>query len=118
MSDFDAMVAASALPAVMGAFGRAATYTPTGGDPADVTICVHPAAEGVDEGLLSAECVVIVSLSDVAAPAQGDKLTIGGVDWNVDDIEEKAGSWASLRIRRFATVERSVEGYRHDRRSI
>lgn len=74
-------------------FGRAASYTPSGGSAADVTVIVRtPEGDlsGFSLGARRVGRVADVRASEVAAPAEGDTLTVGGESFRVRDATPDA----------------------------
>lgn len=120
MSDFETMVTASLLPTLMQARGTSVTYTPAGGEGASITAVVEPYREEEiedEEGrTLMIDTEVLVALSDVAAAAAGDAVTISGETFNVGDVVERGPGWVRFACRRAERVERATSApYRRRR---
>lgn len=81
-----AALASRAVDAGFQTFGQAASYTPSGGSAADVTVIVKtPEGDlsGFSLGARRVGRVADVRASEVASPAEGDLLTIGGESFTV-----------------------------------
>jgi len=86
-------------------FGEAVTYTPNGGAPVALTHAVYNAAHELvtadDQGLpVSTRMPVLgVHAADlVAAPAKGDAVTVGAVDFTVVEVHPDGSSAGYLLI--------------------
>lgn len=74
-------IAARAVDAGFGTFGQAATYTPSGGSAVNVTVIMKTPEgnlAGFHTGAWRPGRVADVRASEVAAPAEGDVLEVGG----------------------------------------
>ncbi len=74
-------IAARAVDTGFGTFGAPGSYTPSGGPAADVTVILKTPEgnlSGFDTGAWRPGRVADVRASEVAAPAEGDVLEVGG----------------------------------------
>ena len=104
MSDFSTAME-KANSDFYGTFGDTVTYTPkASGTPVSITAIIDDILETVSEERGEEQIKfrpVTVLLSDLAAaPAEGDKITISGVDWYVTtNIETDGAGNAQLQCR-------------------
>lgn len=74
-------------------FGEAATYTPSGGAAASVTVIVSAPDKVIGLGSVGAivpNVIADLRLSDVAEPARGDAITVRGTNYTVSTVERMA----------------------------
>lgn len=74
-------------------FGEAATYTPAGGSAAAVTVIVAAPDQVIGLGSIGAivpDVVVDLRVSEVAAPAKGDAITVRSIGYLVATVQRDA----------------------------
>ncbi|MFQ5493768.1 MAG: hypothetical protein ACE5EX_00140 [Phycisphaerae bacterium] len=76
--------------------GEIVTYTPVGGAGSPVTVRIirrsSVPGENDEEGhQLVRDATVWLRTAEVAAPAEGDKITFDGADWKVGEVNIEAG---------------------------
>lgn len=81
-------------------FGRAAIYTPAGGDPVAVTIILDAPVETVGLGATGARIPgyrAKLRKSEIAAPKRGDQVTSGGLTFKLQaapTLDAEGLAWA------------------------
>lgn len=104
---------------IMTTFGDSVTYTPKGGQGQSITAIAGPIGaieneDGGDEVLLKFRTIT-VALADIAAPAVGDIVTVGGVGWEVvkppdilSGIAELQCRWDQMQSKQHETHKRKL----------
>lgn len=95
--------------ALMAAFGQTVTYTTRAGVSSSIHARVEYGWKDDARGYAAAIAIITVNASDVAAPAEGDAVTIGAEVWTVridDNFKGDGTEWTfaatAKERRRFA----------------
>lgn len=97
-------------------FAETISYTPSGGQAADISAQVlrediEP-DYGDDGRVRRRSARVFISTADVASPGEQDTLVFDSLTWAVERVERVEGGMAELLVRRVEHVERSGEAHR------
>ncbi len=98
-------------------FGESVTYTPKGGSPVTIT-AIAGRIEGeigeVDDGseVELKHRKISVLISDIAEPAAGDIVTVGGVDWIVIQPPDIEAGMAELQCRTDTPLSKHHESHK------
>jgi len=125
MSRLDTQFAACGLPALMAQLGRAAVYTPRGGDAVELTAMIGAEVTAIEEGERGTERVrrreVKITrdpagpYGGVADPQLGDTMTIDGQVWEIEDDDPGIVAGGPIAVLPLVRYERTEVGrYRMD----
>ena len=95
--------------------GRTVAYTAGEAEAVDITAVqgeISIEEEKDDQGAYQLHtCMLAVSLSNIAAPADGDVVVIAGDTWDVDGVESKDESVSNLNISRRTNEKRHTQDF-------
>lgn len=115
MSDFSDGIAGLA-DELAGEFGAAATYTEPGGLTQSVTIRVLPSSDDEVDGergrAVRSTCRAVFDRVVISDPKQGSIVVVDSVEWAVDVVENRSGTFATVRMNRLDTLRTERQGFR------